>query len=115
MLTISILLLTEENLSRANAESDDIELKLRTHGFKLPFHVCGNHQSRLAQIERAFPPPMAKVIGTSLRKHVQTVMQMVASASHESKGGDRLKRAAEEELQSDLRKRHYRSETSPVF
>jgi site-specific DNA-cytosine methylase len=101
----SKLSLIEDNRLRASVKSDDLKLKLRAQGFTLPFQVCGNHESKLAQIERAFPPPMAQVIGLSLRMHVQKVMQMVVSAGQEPRMVGGQKRPPEEELQSDSGKR----------
>lgn len=99
------LSLIEDNRSRVNVESDELELKLRAQGFKRSFQVCGNHKNKLTQIERAFPPPMANVIGVSLRMHIQTVMQMVASVHQEPKMVDRQKRPPAEELENDSGKR----------
>jgi site-specific DNA-cytosine methylase len=109
------LSLIEDNRSRASVESDELQLKLRAQGFKLPFQLCGNHEGKLAQIERAFPPPMAKVIGVSLRTHIKTVMQMVVSVHQEPRMVDRQKRPPEEKLQSACGKRRCRSETDTVI
>jgi hypothetical protein len=111
----SKLSLIEDNRSRVNVESDEFELKLRAQGFKLPFQVCGNHKSKLAQIERAFPPPMANVIGLSLRMHIQTVMQMLVSVGQEPRMVDRQKRPPEEGLQGDSGKRRCRAETDTAI
>jgi hypothetical protein len=87
----------------------DIELSLRAQGFKIPIQVHGSHTNKLDQIEAAFPPPMAKVIGHSIRSHVHAVMQMVNSARGESVVENGMKRPAEEGLENISNKRRHRA------
>lgn len=79
---------------------------MRAHGFSGSYHVFGNREEQMRQINKATPPPMAKAIANSLHKHFSAVLEAVCVASdRESTGGTSKKRKADGDIQNNSGKK----------
>jgi hypothetical protein len=75
----------------------DVELELRSQGFRYNYRLVGDQATKTRQIRKALPPPLANAVGGCVSEHIQEVLDKVTDLKEQDPAHPQ-KRSAEEEL-----------------